>query len=245
MSKFNLTSPFTNDCLYFFSDFLEFRVFDLVFSCKLVNHELTISKCMDSISSDFYWTPYSEEHSGVLCLVICSYSDCLIPCFNFFIIAIGNIYSTARFSRVSSWTTVCIEFHYFHANCLSARISVCMNIRISSIPYRIIARRLSPNPNANPEYFSVSTPPSLRTFGCMRPAPMNSIHPDFLHTLHPDHSQNGHEKSTSTPGSTNGKNPGRILMDTSFPKRSLSMVSIVYLRLARDIFSPTTIPSTW
>ena len=79
----------------------------------------------------------------------------------------------------------------------------------------------------------------------MSPAPINSIQPDHLHILHPIPSQNGQEKSTSTPGSTKGKYQGRIRIVTSFPKISESIVVIVNFRCQIPIFLSTTIPSTW
>lgn len=102
MSKINLSSPFTNTLLYFFCYLLEFDILDLVFSLELANHQLAISKGMNSGGSDLYRAFHSEEHSSVFCLVIGSYSDCLVSCFDFFTVTIRNIDSAARFSRVSS-----------------------------------------------------------------------------------------------------------------------------------------------
>gem|GEM_PF-1954574 len=75
---------------------------------------------------------------------------------------------------------------------------------------------------------------------------MNSIQPDHLHTLHLLQSflQNGQEKSTSTPGSTNGKNHGLRRTETSFQNRSDSIVLIVYFKCQILISLSTTTHST-
>ena len=107
-----------------------------------------------------------------------------------------------------------------------------MKWRMSVMEYLIITSLLSQNPNANQLYTSGSIHHSLSTFGWISHAPMNSIHQLHLHILQllHDPEQKGQEKSTSTPGSTNGKNPGLKRISTSFQKISESIVLTVYLR---------------
>src|SRR5688500_12475019 len=56
-------------------------------------------------------------------------------------------------------------------NCSRNRRSFSKKRRRSFTPYLSIARRSSPMPKANPEYFSGSMPPLRSTSGCTTPAP--------------------------------------------------------------------------
>src|SRR5581483_1540900 len=89
-------------------------------------------------------------------------------------------------------------------NCSRNRTSPSTNSRMSLTPYRTMATRSMPIPNANPVYRSESTPQFSSTRGWTMPAPNSSIHP-LPHVAHPAPSQTKHETATWAPGSTNGK----------------------------------------
>ena len=76
---------------------------------------------------------------------------------------------------------------------------------MSGMAWRIIVRRSMPSPNAKPEYFSGSTLPAASTLGWTMPQPQISIQPVRLHVEQPAPPQMRHWKSSSSPGSTNGK----------------------------------------
>src|SRR5687768_3991383 len=71
------------------------------------------------------------------------------------------------------------------ATCSRNRMSESYSRRMSGSRYRSIAMRAGPIPNAQPVYFSASTPQAVSTLGWTMPEPRISIHPVFLQPGHP------------------------------------------------------------
>ena len=106
-----------------------------------------------------------------------------------------------------------------------------------AMPYLSIARRVNPKPKAKPEYFSVSMSQKRKTLGCISPAGKTSIHVERLQTEQPS-LQNGQRISISTPGSTKGKNPGRMRMSSdSFLNNVLSSDKIYFFSYRFGLFT--------
>src|SRR5579871_1229596 len=129
-------------------------------------------------------------------------------------------------------------------NCSKNRKSPPCKWRISSIPYRIITKRVRPRPNAKPFHSSGSMPLMRRTFGFTRPQGSSSTQPPCLQTGHPEPPQIRHWISSSKPGSTNGKYPGRSRTVTSRLKIAVSSVFMKYSRLATDTSRSIIMPSS-
>src|SRR5690554_1192544 len=110
---------------------------------------------------------------------------------------------------------------------------------MSLIPYRSMAIRSIPIPNANPVYLLLSMLQDSRTLGSTIPQPNISSQPEYLQTLHPLPPQIEQLTSISALGSVNGKYEGRRRICVSSPKRSLAKYSKVCLRSANDTFSST------
>ena len=62
-----------------------------------------------------------------------------------------------------------------------------------------------PQPKANPDHTSGSSPTFSNTRGSTIPEPPISIQPEYLHVRQPSPSQIPHETSGSIDGSVNGK----------------------------------------
>src|SRR6476659_3204786 len=88
---------------------------------------------------------------------------------------------------------------------------------MSSSSYISAHIRSIPNPNANPENSSGSTPTVRNTFGCTMPEPPNSIQPEFLQIRQPAPLHLKQLKSNSALGSVNGKYDGRNRVTVSGP----------------------------
>src|SRR4029079_19790679 len=90
-------------------------------------------------------------------------------------------------------------------NCLRTRRSPSQSARMSAKWYFSCATRSMPQPNANPDHASGSTPTFSRTRGSTIPAPPISSHPECLHVRQPSPPQIPQETSGSIDGSVNGK----------------------------------------
>ena len=123
-------------------------------------------------------------------------------------------------------------------------MSPSSNNRMSGIPYRSIAIRCGPIPNAHPVYFSESTLQFSSTAGCTIPHPRISIQPVPLHAGQPLPWQSWHSTSISAEGSVNGKNDGRNRVLVVGPKNRCAKWISVALRSTNEIPSSTASPST-
>src|ERR1700704_3477951 len=114
---------------------------------------------------------------------------------------------------------------------------------MSSSPERTWANRSMPNPNANPEYSSGSTPTAANTLGSTMPQPPSSIQPEPLQVRQPEPPQMGQVTSNSADGSVNGKNDGRSRLCIPGPKKALVKASIVPARSPKVMPRSTASPS--
>ena len=96
---------------------------------------------------------------------------------------------------------------------------------------------------AKPEYILESSPPASNTLGCTIPQGISSTQPLCLHTLQPCPPQIKHLTSSSNPGSTKGKYPGRRRTSTWRWNTPVSKACIVAARCEIEMSFPTTKPS--
>src|SRR6266516_4056446 len=132
------------------------------------------------------------------------------------------------------------------ANRARTRTSLSKKSRISGIPWRVIAMRSGPMPQAKPVYLSLSTPQFSSTAGCTIPEPRISIQPVCLHVGQPAPAppQIWHCTSISADGSVNGKNDGRNRTRVSAVKNLRAKAASVALKSTKVIPSSTARPSS-
>src|SRR5690348_850084 len=128
------------------------------------------------------------------------------------------------------------------ATCSRKRTSESYRMRMSGMPYRLIAIRAGPMPNAQPVYRSLSTPAASSTAGCTIPLPRISTHPVCLQTPQPDPPQTPHCTSISAEGSVNGKKLGRKRVGRRPKKRFANRVRVAF-RSTKLMPSSTQSPS--
>src|SRR6185312_2545109 len=97
-----------------------------------------------------------------------------------------------------------------HQNWPRTRRSFSQNARRSGRPWRSMAMRSMPKPNAKPCHSAGSSSTLRNTSGSTQPAPPISIQPECLHVAQPPPPQMKHVTSNSTDGSVNGKKLVRI-----------------------------------
>src|SRR5207302_5773080 len=129
------------------------------------------------------------------------------------------------------------------ANCARKRTSLSWSSRMSAMPWRVMAMRAGPMPQANPEYRSLETPQFSSTAGCTMPEPRISIQPVCLQVAHPAPLQIWHCTSISADGSVNGKNDGRNRTRVSAVKKRRAKVARVALKSTKLSPSSTARPS--
>src|SRR4051812_40452867 len=132
-----------------------------------------------------------------------------------------------------------------HQNCLSTRRSPSQSARMSGMSWRSCAARSSPQPNANPDQRSGSTPTFSNTCGSTTPAPPISSQPLYLQVRQPEPPQIPQETSGSIDGSVNGKKCVRNRTRRSGPKSARITWSSVPFRSASVIPASTARPSNW
>ena len=96
--------------------------------------------------------------------------------------------------------------------CSRKRMSLSTKVRISSMPWRIMASRSSPNPNAKPCHSSGSMPTAVKTLGSTMPQPPSSIQPVWEQTRQPgavaEHAADGELGGGLGVGEVVGAEPG-------------------------------------
>src|SRR5689334_2888477 len=129
------------------------------------------------------------------------------------------------------------------ANCSRNRTSLSYSSRMSATPWRVIAMRAGPIPQAKPVKRSLSTPQFSSTAGCTMPEPRISIHPVCLQVGRPAPLQIWHCTSISAEGSVKGKKDGRNRTRVSDVKNRRAKVASVALKSTNVMPSSTARPS--
>ena len=80
----------------------EVVVFDLVYACQLLDHELRIGKCLYLLSPKLDTSFDPELHGSVFGLVIGGDSQVFVPTFDLFSVLIGDVYSASGMSGIAA-----------------------------------------------------------------------------------------------------------------------------------------------
>src|SRR5581483_5434454 len=119
-----------------------------------------------------------------------------------------------------------------HQNCPRTRRSFSQNRRRSGRPWRSMAMRSMPKPNAKPCHSAGSRFTLRNTSGSTQPAPPISIQPECLHVAQPPPPQMKQVTSNSTDGSVNGEWRVRMRTSRSAPNSARKNCSTVPCRSA-------------